>query len=86
MKTIIEGDAVQVVHESENPVVPGDPKRQIPDTPAGPALTRWSCSDAEQAEKHLATWTDPQRGAVISKGDASMLRDMANERRKQRES
>lgn len=57
----------------------------------------WSTS-AEQAEKHLPTWTDETRKMAnskgiattparpLSKGDVDAVRDAANEARKQRDS
>lgn len=49
---------------------------------------RWECRDAEQAERHIATWGDAQRPAAqrLSKGDASAVRDAAHELKKQRDS
>lgn len=45
------------------------------------AVRAWRCGNAEQAERHLPTWT----GRIVA-GDASAIRDAANEYRKQRDS
>lgn len=48
----------------------------------------WSCSNPEQARKHLSTWTDQYRNGnvpspVITQGDVSAISDCARDAAKQ---
>lgn len=88
MKTHFEKDgSVRVTAETVNPATPGDAKKGIEPTPETAAADVWHCTTLDQAEKMLPTFEAPRhQGGQISKGDASMLRDMANEHRKQRNS
>lgn len=55
-----------------------------PDKDGNPQGETWTCSNPDQAEKMIPTWQAKTGTQKISAGEASAIRDAANDYRKER--